>query len=191
MYWLRYGGKPGKKVSLSLSDDATPSKCRSLLKSLGLTVKQTLVFVSNAFFVSAPEGTGLGVFAVANSLLKEDLVELCHPELIREVRRRAAFPQQWHLKKATIAGHFVEHTYIGNLVVELIPPPASGVGSIVLHNREGGSARNISRTYDALNTHALASLIGKSPQGTWTLRVQDKARHDVGKIERFSVELEF
>jgi subtilisin family serine protease len=547
-----------ENLFVKFRDDAAPRKCRSLLKSLGLTVKRDLVFVSNAFFVSAPEGTGLEVFAVANSLLKEELVELCHPELIREVRRRTAFPQQWHLKKATIAGQVVdqhanveaawelsegdgviiaviddgvdidheefsgagkivsprdvtrktdnprpgyqdhhgtacagvacanglhgasgvapkarllpirlasglgsqseadafvwaadhgasviscswgprdgawwdpndpihnqvvplpdgtrlaidyaitngrggrgcvicwaagngnesvdndgyasygkvisvaacsdrgqrsvysdfgranwccfpsdnvgppdpltpgiwttdrtgrvgyntqpspegdyadsfggtssacpgaagiaalvlarnpelrwdevkeilkqscdridtdggeydanghstkygfgrlngrravelaipsaasytaihtaiqaveikdlqicslsahvgdeaavknvkisvviEHTYIGDLVVELIPPSASGVGPIVLHNREGGSARNISRTYDALNTHALASLFGKSPQGTWTLRVQDKARHDVGKIERFSVELEF
>jgi subtilisin family serine protease len=84
----------------------------------------------------------------------------------------------------------IEHTYIGDLVVEIVPPSVTGVGSIVLHNREGGSARNISRTYDPLNTNALAQLLGKSPQGAWTLRVHDKARHDVGKIERFSVELE-
>jgi subtilisin-like proprotein convertase family protein len=93
MYWLRYGGKTGKKISLSLSDDLIVTRTRE---------SRSLEF-----------------------------------------------------------------------------------------NREGGSARNISRTYDALNTNALASLFGKSPQGTWTLRVQDKARHDVGKIERFSVELDF
>ncbi len=84
----------------------------------------------------------------------------------------------------------IEHTYIGDLVVEIVPPSAAGVGPIVLHDREGGSARNISRTYDPLNTDALAPLLGKSPQGTWTLQVHDKARHDVGRIERFSVELE-
>ncbi len=89
-------------------DDAAASKCRALFKSLGLTVKRELSFVSNAFFASAPEGTGLEIFSIANALLEEDLVELCHPELIREVRHRAAFPQQWHLKKATIRGQIVD-----------------------------------------------------------------------------------
>lgn len=85
----------------------------------------------------------------------------------------------------------IEHTYIGDLVVQLIPPSATGVGPIMLHNRQGASTRNISRTYDSLNTSDLTQLFGKSPQGSWTLQVEDKARHDVGKIERFTVELEF
>jgi len=52
------------------------------------------------------------------------------------------------------------------------------------------STHNINRTYDPLSTNALAQLIGKSPEGAWTLQVEDKARQDVGKIERFTVELE-
>ena len=59
------------------------------------------------YFLEAPERTGQKVFAIAETLLKDEHVELCHPELIREVRSRAAFPQQWHLQDATINGHSI------------------------------------------------------------------------------------
>lgn len=84
----------------------------------------------------------------------------------------------------------IEHTYIGDLVVQVNPPNATGVGPIVLHNRSGGSTDNLNRSYDATNTPGLAQLVGTSPQGTWTLQVSDKADQDVGKILRFSVELD-
>ena len=35
-------------------------------------------------------------------------VELCHPELIRQIRHRAAFPEQWHLHKTIINGSSVD-----------------------------------------------------------------------------------
>jgi len=87
---------------------ASSSKCKKVLKSAGLTVKRELSYAPNAYFVGAAEGTGVKVFDIAKSLLDDDLVELCHPELIREVRRRAAFPQQWHLKKTTVNGSVVD-----------------------------------------------------------------------------------
>ena len=40
-------------------------------------------------------------------MLKNELVELCHPELIRPSARRVAAPQQWHLQKATIGGNVI------------------------------------------------------------------------------------
>jgi subtilisin family serine protease/subtilisin-like proprotein convertase family protein len=88
--------------------DQSTSACRKVLKSYGLTVKRELDYARNAFFVAAPEGTGLEIFAVADKLLKEQSVELCHPELIRESRQRGAFPQQWHLKKITVSGNVVD-----------------------------------------------------------------------------------
>lgn len=102
-----------ENLFVKFRDDAAASKCRAILKSFGLSAKRELGYAGNAYFVSAPEGSGLEVFDVATALLNEDLVELCHPELIREVRRRGAFPQQWHLKKTTISGNVVDqHAHI-------------------------------------------------------------------------------
>ena len=88
--------------------DQSASACRKILKSYGLSVKRQLEYARNAFFAEAPEGTGLKVFGIAEKLLKEKSVEFCHPELIRESRQRAAFAQQWHLKKTTVGGNSVD-----------------------------------------------------------------------------------
>lgn len=84
------------------------SACRKILKAYKLTIKNELEYARNAYFVSAPEDTGLVIFDIAEKLLQEPSVELCHPELIRESRQRSAFPQQWHLKRTTIGGTSVD-----------------------------------------------------------------------------------
>jgi len=73
-----------------------------------MTVKQELEYARNAYFVCGGEDIGLKVFQMADKLLKEPSVEFCHPELVREVRKRTAFPQQWHLKKTSINGTNVD-----------------------------------------------------------------------------------
>ncbi|MEP7147953.1 MAG: S8 family serine peptidase [Acidobacteriota bacterium] len=82
--------------------------CKKVIKKHGLTVKREVEYARNGYFVCAPEGTGLKIFDIAGEVLKEPDVELCHPELIRQARRRGAFPQQWHLKKASINGQVVD-----------------------------------------------------------------------------------
>ena len=88
--------------------DQSATACKKVLKAYGLTVKRELEYARNAYFVEAPENTGVEVFNIAEKLLQESSVELCHPELVRESRRRQAFPQQWHLKKATINGNAID-----------------------------------------------------------------------------------
>jgi subtilisin-like proprotein convertase family protein len=83
----------------------------------------------------------------------------------------------------------IEHTYIGDLIVRIQPPASTGVSAITLHNREGGSADNIKKTYDEVNAPGLVALRGKSPQGTWTLFVDDKAKQDTGRIRSFTLEM--
>jgi subtilisin family serine protease len=83
------------------------------------------------------------------------------------------------------------HTYIGDLIVTLVPPAGIGVGDIVLHNRSGGAARNLLRTYDASQVTKLGQLAGKSCAGTWKLRIRDAAAVDEGKLVRFGIELGF
>jgi subtilisin family serine protease len=93
---------------VKLHDDQSAAMCRKLLGKYHLTLKRALGYARNAFFVSAPDRTGLEVFEIAERLLKEEAVELAHPELIRQVRRRAVFPGQWHLKKMVVGGTSVD-----------------------------------------------------------------------------------
>lgn len=80
----------------------------ALLEKHGLVLKRELDYAANAVFAAAPEGTGTEVFEIARRLLEDPMVELCHPELVRESRSRGAFEQQWHLKKTRIANRTVD-----------------------------------------------------------------------------------
>jgi len=97
-----------ENLFVKFDDDTAASRCRALLKAYGLAVKRPVEYLRNAYFVEAPARTGQKVFALAARLLQEKEVSLCHPELIRRARRRAAFPQQWHLHKTTVNGKTVD-----------------------------------------------------------------------------------
>ncbi|MFF5974520.1 M4 family metallopeptidase [Streptomyces sp. NPDC012769] len=71
----------------------------------------------------------------------------------------------------------IVHTYKGDLVVDLIAPDGSVYN---LHNRSGGSADNIVQTYTVNASTEVAN-------GTWKLRVQDKASIDTGYINSFKL----
>lgn len=93
-----------ENLFVKFRDAADPDDCKAVLQEAGLTIKRELEFAVNSYFVAVPEGTGVEVFDVAETLLKRDDVEYCHPELVRERAMRAIFPQQWHLKATTIGG---------------------------------------------------------------------------------------
>lgn len=84
--------------------DVTASECESLLSNYQLQVKRKLNYALNAYFIAAKNGIGLAVFQLALDLLELAEVELCHPELIRQVKRRGMAAQQWHLGATNIAG---------------------------------------------------------------------------------------
>ncbi len=79
---------------------------------------------------------------------------------------------------ATVAVTIV-HTYIGDLVVDLVAPDGTVYN---LHNRSGGSANNINQTYSRNLTSEVAN-------GTWNLRVRDAASADVGYIDSWTLDL--
>ncbi len=93
---------------VKFKDHLSSNKCRSILKKHQLTVKRKLNYARNAYFVAAPEGTGLEIFRIARNLLDETDVELCHPELIRETKRRAVASRQWHLQKTRIDNRTID-----------------------------------------------------------------------------------
>ncbi|HSV38315.1 MAG TPA: M14 family metallopeptidase [Nocardioidaceae bacterium] len=71
----------------------------------------------------------------------------------------------------------IKHTYIGDLKVDLIAPDGS---VYVLHNRSGGSADNIIRSYTV-------NLSAETRNGTWKLRVNDNANLDTGYLDTWSL----
>ena len=76
----------------------------------------------------------------------------------------------------------ISHTYIGDLRVDLLAPDGTGV---VLHNRSGGSADDLVRTYAVEDTPALGFLLAKPIRGTWRLRVRDTFVFEVGRLTRW------
>lgn len=94
-----------ENVFIKFAPGTKDSVVRQTLKAAGLTLKRPIEYVERGYFVAGVEGIGLDIFPVALKLLHDyEAVELCHPELIRPRGFRAAFPHQWHLKPATIAG---------------------------------------------------------------------------------------
>jgi M6 family metalloprotease-like protein len=85
------------------------------------------------------------------------------------------------------AGIGITHTFIGDLEVELVSPSGD---KALIHNRQGGNQDNIGQTYDSAANPALAALTGKPAAGKWELRVRDVDRQDVGKLDRWNIEIE-
>lgn len=78
----------------------------------------------------------------------------------------------------------IAHTYRGDLVVTLVAP---GGRSAVLHNRAGGSANDLHETYDSEALPARGALEGAAAGGQWSLRVADRARVGVGRLDAWSL----
>ncbi|MER6448100.1 S8 family peptidase [Streptomyces venezuelae] len=72
----------------------------------------------------------------------------------------------------------IKHTYIGDLKVDLVAPDGTVYG---LHNRTGGSADNIIKSFTVNASSELAN-------GVWKLRVNDNANLDTGKIDSWALQ---
>jgi subtilisin-like proprotein convertase family protein len=80
----------------------------------------------------------------------------------------------------------ITHTFIGDLRVELVAPSGQ---QVLLHDKSGGNADNLIRSYDSVTSPGLSALAGAATQGNWTLHVSDLAAQDVGKLNRWSLDL--
>jgi subtilisin-like proprotein convertase family protein len=80
----------------------------------------------------------------------------------------------------------ITHPWIGDLQVTLTPP---GGTPIRLHDRTGGDADNLVRTWRSQDTPALQALRGRDAGGTWQLQAADLAMRDVGKLNRWKIEV--
>src|SRR5688572_19820284 len=89
------------------------------------------------------------------------------------------------IKEAEV-GIDITHSYVGDLLVNLVSP---GGITVSLHNKVGGSADNIIKTFNFNNTINLKSLRGEKVEGTWKLKVSDTAGQDIGKLNKWSLKL--
>lgn len=88
-------------------DNTPETLCLELIRNYNLIIKFKVEYALNAYFLGAPEGTGLKVFEIAERLLHEPTVEYCHPELVRERKKKVVHPWQWHLKKTIFNGQSI------------------------------------------------------------------------------------
>jgi len=89
------------------------------------------------------------------------------------------------LAQGVKVGVDITHTYIGDLRAELTSPSGK---KAVLHNRTGEEDDNLITTYDS-SSPVLAGMLGQDMKGDWTLKVIDLAGRDVGKLNKWSLEL--
>lgn len=80
----------------------------------------------------------------------------------------------------------ITHTYVGDLIVRITSPKGT---SIALHNRNGGSADNLNKTFELQNTPSLSLLNGEPANGTWTLSVVDHAAADTGTLSKWTLHI--
>ncbi|HEX5886611.1 MAG TPA: proprotein convertase P-domain-containing protein [Pyrinomonadaceae bacterium] len=81
----------------------------------------------------------------------------------------------------------ITHTFIRDLQVTLVSPQGTNVP---LHQRTGGDADNIIKTYTSANTPQLQTLRGQPIQGAWRLRVADLEAADLGKLNNWSLKIQ-
>jgi len=94
-------------------------------------------------------------------------------------------PEQGLLKDIS-ASVKINHTYTGDLRIILASPSGE---SVVLHDRSGGSSKNIDKTYDLNTSPALRTYIGDQIKGDWVLQVTDNARADKGNLVKWGLRL--
>jgi subtilisin family serine protease len=85
----------------------------------------------------------------------------------------------------------IEHTYVGDLVVRIVPPADQGAQPVVLHDRSGQGADNLKTVYDSVNAPGLGELASRPAAGQWTLEVSDHAQQDTGTLKQFSVQIDY
>ncbi|MCB0549797.1 MAG: proprotein convertase P-domain-containing protein [Phaeodactylibacter sp.] len=126
------------------------------------------------------------VFAPVQTILLEDKPELAIPDdQAFGIERALRVESEAIVKKVTLKVD-IAHPFIGDLEVALRAPSGKAA---VLHARKGGASDGLSTTYTSLDTPALQTLAGLPAKGEWAIRVRDLAFRDVGRLNRWALEL--
>jgi len=80
----------------------------------------------------------------------------------------------------------VEHDYLGDLDIQLQPPSGD---AILLQSRTLGRTTRLQFTYTLRTTPLLRAVLGRSPRGTWQLRLTDHAPNHTGSLRGWRISL--
>ncbi|MEP0799353.1 S8 family serine peptidase [Funiculus sociatus] len=80
----------------------------------------------------------------------------------------------------------IEHSFLGDIEVSLIPPTGQ---TVLLQGRTLGSATQLQGTYTLQNTPALKQLLASPAAGVWHLLVVDYAQLDTGTVKSWELTL--
>lgn len=80
----------------------------------------------------------------------------------------------------------IEHSFLGDIDVSLIPPTGQ---TVLLQGRTLGSATQLQGTYTLQNTPALKQLLDSPAAGVWRLLVVDYAQLDTGTVKSWELTL--
>ena len=75
----------------------------------------------------------------------------------------------------------ITHTFVGDLVLTL----TSGAQSQIFYEAEGGSSDNIEKTF------TLEGFAGAPANADWILKVQDRAKMDIGNLDSWSLHVQY
>jgi subtilisin-like proprotein convertase family protein len=95
------------------------------------------------------------------------------------------FSAQGTVKDITIRVD-ISHTYIGDLAVGLISPSND---QVMLHSFGGEDEDNINVAYTVASHPQLSQFLNENVSGDWKLHVADHAGFDVGKLNKWEIEI--
>ncbi len=82
----------------------------------------------------------------------------------------------------------ITHTWIGDLKISLLHFNGD-TSEVILHGREGRDAHDIQATYKISDEPELQKFIGRGANGDWKLKVSDNAGQDIGKLNRWALNI--
>ena len=82
----------------------------------------------------------------------------------------------------------ITHSYRGDLKVELVSPEGQ---SVLLHDKKQDPLDNLNLKLTSVDNEKLNEFLGQDIQGDWTLKVKDLWKDDVGRLDHWSLEMEF
>ncbi|HPR05839.1 MAG: proprotein convertase P-domain-containing protein [Zoogloeaceae bacterium] len=128
----------------------------------------------------------LGVLVPPRTVFVEDAPGASIPDnRVAGITRTLAVTEVGQIAAIEVAVD-ITHTYIGDLRVTLHSP---GGTAVVLHNRSGGGTDNLRAQFVSADVAVLQALAGEPCAGKWKLQVQDLAARDVGKLNRWSLDI--
>ncbi len=170
----------GRIDGLALSHDTLPSSCMWDLSESGLTISN---IGEPGPVISFRTGPVKSAKVARGEVVAAALINDNDPQGVSSV---IALSMNGKISAMRVSLD-ITHTYIGDLKAELIAPSGQRA---VLHNREGGSKDNLIATYDCISKQELKAFLGQPSLGDWTLWVADLAKIDIGKLNRWSIELD-